>query len=360
MFVWLKDFYKRHRKKILVTGVLAGGTYALAKIISWKLNEWQQAKLLEYSIQTKKQFHFESTQRTCTMTFMSFLPNLRNTIAEHLNTEELLEKLKSKPANKLEIWEQLKILSMSRFLCSVISNVMLLVLLRIELNVIGGYMLIASLKDDSMGVISEMNDVQLQYLNNVRYFLEKELPKLIVDCKEAVAEVLGEVSLKEKISFSTLNQYIYDIIEQIKSKYSEERNEKHALTTYMADPAWTELDVSDTYSKMTSETVDVLESADCAKVIEQCIHIGVEKVLKVLKGSFCGCEDPEAIVSVESCIKTDFFKPIDLPLAKIIPLLNGQFHDIYKAGSNPFLDALFAESTLREFTENTYEGFSTN
>lgn len=187
MFVWLKDFYKRHRKKILVTGVLAGGTYALAKIISWKLDEWQQAKLLEYSIQAKKQFHFESTQRTCTMTFMSFLPNLRNTIAEHLNTEELLEKLKSKPANKLEIWEQLKILSMSRFLCSVISNVMLLVLLRIELNVIGGYMLIASLKDDSIGVMSEMNDVQLQYLNNVRYFLERELLKLIVDCKEAVA-----------------------------------------------------------------------------------------------------------------------------------------------------------------------------
>lgn len=103
-------------------------------------------------------------------------------------------------------------------------------------------------------------------------------------------EVLGEVSLKEKISFATLNQYIYDIIEQIKSKYSEERNEKHALTTYMVDPSWTELDVSDTYSKMTSETVDVLESPDCAKVIEQCIHTGVEEVLKILKNSFCGCE----------------------------------------------------------------------
>jgi len=144
MFGFLSDFYRRHKKKIIATGVVVVGTYTVSKYIRWKYNEWEDGKVQEYANIAKKQYHFESNQRTCTVTFFSFLPDMRNTIAEHIDTESLLNVLKLKPANKVEVWEQLKVLSVSCVLCSVVSNVILLVILKVQLNVVGGYLFLQS------------------------------------------------------------------------------------------------------------------------------------------------------------------------------------------------------------------------
>ena len=194
MFKWTYDFYKRHRRKIFITGIIAGGTYAAAKYISWKISEWGELKAIEFSSEAKKQFHFESNQRTCTMTFISFLPNIRDVIVDKLNTEKLLEVLKMKPANKLEIWEELKVLSLSRVVCSILSNVALLVFLKVELNIIGGYMFVHSSQQlDKMDSDVELSDVQVMYLNNVRYFIENQLPSLVDDIASLVKGMLKSV-----------------------------------------------------------------------------------------------------------------------------------------------------------------------
>ena len=73
---------------------------------------------------------------------------------------------------------------------------------------------------------------------------------------------------------------------------------------------------------------------------------------------FFQCIDPEAVVSLENCVKSSFYKQIELPLAKVIPLLTSQLDEIFRADSNGMLDVLFAQPHLREFSHNIYEAFS--
>lgn len=203
MFGYLRDFYQRHKRKIIATTVVVAGTYTVSKFIQWKYNEWEDKKVQEYANIAKKQYHFESNQRTCTVTFFSFLPDIRNTIAENIDTKSLLSVLKLKPDNKFEIWEQLKVMSVSCVLCSVISNVILLVILKVQLNVVGGYLFVQSSESKHTDVSTEMSDVQANYMNNIRFFIEKQLLSLINDCL-SVVEGNGIYS-------NTFSYFIFDI-----------------------------------------------------------------------------------------------------------------------------------------------------
>uniref|UniRef100_A0A3B3CTE3 Peroxisomal biogenesis factor 3 n=1 Tax=Oryzias melastigma TaxID=30732 RepID=A0A3B3CTE3_ORYME len=140
MFSSLWSFVKRHKKKFIFTGVMVSGVYLLGKYAQKKLKEVQEKEAAEYIAQARRQFHFDSNQRTCNMTVLSMLPPLREAIMTHLNSESLTTLLKTKPANKLEIWEDLKIISFTRTIVAVYSTCMLVVLLRVQLNIIGGYL----------------------------------------------------------------------------------------------------------------------------------------------------------------------------------------------------------------------------
>ena len=210
MFGYLTNFYQRHKKKIYVTGAVAAGTYVISKYIQWKYQEWEDERVREFTALAKKKFHFESNQKTCTVTFFSFLADIRNAIADQLDTDSLLNVLKLKPANKLDIWEQLKILSVCRVVCSVVCNVILLVLLKVQLNVVGGYIFVKSLNEDQAINKCDMNESQLEYMNNVRYFVEKMVPNVIND---TLSIVQGECFVVASFVYLELTQIkLFDII----------------------------------------------------------------------------------------------------------------------------------------------------
>jgi len=356
MFNYLKGFYQRHKKKIITTGVLAVGTYAISKYVQWKYEEWEKEKVKEFTSFTKKQYHFESNQRTCTMTFFSFLPEMRNTIAEHLDTETLLEALRSKPSNKLEIWEQLKILSITRVICSVICSVTLLVILKVQLNVVGGYIFVQTSKKDESTLSSEMSETQLNYMNNVRHFVLQCIPNLIQDCLKLVQAKFQDLSLKEKLSHQRLRELLDEVMSELKGDATKE---KHHLSKYTIDENFPKNEQTDEmYKKMTTETISLFESKDCSMVLNQCLDSSFDYVMDSLSDHFLGNEDPEAVVSLENCVKFSFYKQIELPIAKIIPLLNRQLDEIFRADSNGMLDVLFSQPHLRDFSSNIYEAFS--
>ena len=188
-----------------MTGALVGGTYLVGKVVKWKLDEWREREAEELVNQSRKQYHFECNQRTCCMTFMSFLPTLRDNIVKKLNVESLTEELKSNPSNKLEIWETLKMLICTRTIASVISVCILHVYLKVQMNVIGGYMFLDYVveSNEHLAMIAEAvgedssistcykpkkssHEIQKQYLNNVRYLLEKGIYLLIDNLEEQV------------------------------------------------------------------------------------------------------------------------------------------------------------------------------
>ncbi|KAB1275372.1 Peroxisomal biogenesis factor 3 [Camelus dromedarius] len=205
------NFLKRHKKKCIFLGTVLGdiggyrqlevGIYILGKYGQKKIREIQEREAAEYIAQARRQYHFESNQRTCNMTVLSMLPTLREALMQQLNSESLTALLKSRPSNKLEIWEDLKIISFTRSIVAVYSTCMLVVLLRVQLNIIGGYIYLDNAAVGRNGTtVLAPPDVQQQYLSSIQHLLGDGLTELITVIKQAVQKILGSPDFSTVLS----------------------------------------------------------------------------------------------------------------------------------------------------------------
>ena len=190
MWESIKGFFRRHRRKFFITGAIVGGVYLLGRYARWRFAEWQRQQETEFVERARKQHHFESNLRTCTITFYSLVPSLRDALLEKLNCEAITAKLRERPSNKLELWEQLKLLSFTRTVASIYSSCMLFVFLRVQLNIVGGYMYLDSLVvtgEGSNGKKVHIADgLQKRYLALVSYLLGDGLDFLVENIRRTV------------------------------------------------------------------------------------------------------------------------------------------------------------------------------
>lgn len=379
MWESIKGFFRRHRRKFLVTGVVIGGVYLLGRYARWRLAEWQRQREMEYVEQARKQHHFESNLRTCTVTLFSLIPSLRDALMEKLNCETITSKLREKPANKLELWEQLKILSFTRTLSSIYSSCMLFVFLRVQLNIVGGYLYLDSLiptAENSNGRQVHIGEgLQKRYLALVRYLLGDGLDFLLEKIRRSVEDILGEVSLKEKFSHTEVTKLVGHIRQSIEfSNHSipikrtspdapngtvKNGHHRMPLQKYMLPSDIESLCDStsegedDNFSNLVGETLDILDSEDCHTVLNMCLDAGFSHVMSSMI-PFFQVEELElgAVGGMER-------EPsLDLPLAKVIPIVNGQINHILCDSDNSYFQELFKVGCAREFAANVYEAFS--
>ncbi|XP_007574808.1 peroxisomal biogenesis factor 3 [Poecilia formosa] len=350
MFSSVWNFIKRHKKKFIFTGAVVGGVYLLSKYAQKKIKEVQEKEASEYIAQARRQFHFESNQRTCNMTVLSMLPPLREAIVTQLNSESLTAMLKTKPANKLEIWENLKIISFTRTVVAVYSTCMLVVLLRVQLNIIGGYLYLDNSVGKSAASPLTPPDVQQQYLSSIQHLLGDGLTELISRVKTAVQNSLGGVSLKQSLSLLELEQQLIWIRAEVDSG--------RPLSSYMladdeevlADQACglTEKDL--VTIRLLNETRDMLDSPDLSKVLGACLNRGFSRLLDNLAEFF------RLPVSDSA---PDSLSAVSLPLAKIIPIINGQINSVCSDTPSHFVQDLLLNNQVKEFAAIVYETFST-
>lgn len=109
IFSKIRDFLNRHRNKIVVGGIIVSGSILLTRYAQQKLREWQEKEAREFLERTRKQQHFESTERTCSQTVVNLMVSMIESLAKVVNTEEIIEELRKKPENKVELWEKLKV-----------------------------------------------------------------------------------------------------------------------------------------------------------------------------------------------------------------------------------------------------------
>lgn len=356
MFSSAWNFIKRHRRKFIFAGAVVGGVYFLGKYAQKKLRELQEKEATEYIAQARRQFHFESNQRTCNMTVLSMLPPLREAIVTQLNSENLTALLKTKPANKLEIWEDLKIISFTRTIVAVYSTCMLVVLLRVQLNIIGGYLYL----DNSVGkngtTALAPPDVQQQYLSSIQHLLGDGLTELMSVVKRAVQNSLGGLPLKQSLSLLELEQQLSWIRAEVESSSSRSlswfllADDQNAL----ADQACglTENDLMTI--RLLNETRDMLDSPNFTTVLNTCLNRGFSRLLDNLAEFF----RPPPGDSAPSC-SPDSLSAVSLPLAKIIPIVNGQINSICSETPSHFVQDLLLNDQVKEFAANVYETFST-
>ncbi|XP_048345335.1 peroxisomal biogenesis factor 3 [Sphaerodactylus townsendi] len=363
--VW--GFLKRHKKKWFFLGAFLGGVYVLGKYGQKKMKEIQEREAAEYIAQARRQYHFESNQRTCNMTVLSMLPTLRDALMYQLNSESLTSLLKNKPCNKLEIWEDLKIISFTRSIVAVYSTCMLVVLLRVQLNIIGGYIYLDNAAVCKNGTtLLAPPEVQQQYLSSIQHLLGDGLIELITVVKKAVQSIFGSMSLKHTLSLLDLDQKLREIrtvIEQPREdSTSEESKSQPLLCCYMmsdeenplATQAYglTEKDIATI--KLLNETRDMLESPDFNRVLSSCLNRGFSRLLDNMAEFFRPTEqDPGNSSSVDS------LSSVSLPLAKIIPIINGQIHSVCSETPSHLVQDLLTMEQVKDFAANVYEAFST-
>ncbi|TYI69363.1 hypothetical protein E1A91_D08G149900v1 [Gossypium mustelinum] len=156
--LYLRDLWRRHRRKVLVTAGVLGSGYLLYKLYDAhkrRLTDLERQLANEREndefIKAQMQLHFENIQRIAdTTTLPHAMPHLSCQIAEDLNLSHLMERLvkeKDQPNSlssleKLELWDSLKILSFTRMVVSIWAVTILSLYIRVQVNILGRYLYI--------------------------------------------------------------------------------------------------------------------------------------------------------------------------------------------------------------------------
>uniref|UniRef100_A0A8C4R763 Peroxisomal biogenesis factor 3 n=1 Tax=Eptatretus burgeri TaxID=7764 RepID=A0A8C4R763_EPTBU len=337
------NFLNAHFKCIFVHRIVRAG-----ELWQRKLVELQEQEATELLAQLRRQHHFENSQRTCISTVLSMIPSLRKSIVQQLESESLTAVLKSKPANKLEIWEDLKILGFSRAIVAVYSTSTLAVLLCVQLNIIGGYIYL----DNRVENFGLSYGAQQRYLSSVEHLLGDGMessffrsPFLVIvescriDLHSSQINILlinGCCSYScavNLISGCSLLKFCFMVVLQARISTDEER----------------------TTLKLLDETRDMMESHDFNLVLQSCLDIGFARLMDNVGRFF---EPSSAPLPEHSRVNSWLTNP-SLPLAKLIPIFNGQVHSICSDTPNHFIQELLTMDVIENFAANLYEAFST-
>ena len=170
MFSKIRSFAERHHRKFLFVGAVIGGGVFLKQFAERKLLEWQEREMNQILDRSRKQQHFESTEKTCNLTIASVVPQLQMALSKTLDSDSITILLKNKAPNKKDLWEQLKIISFSRIMCYIYSNTMLVVLMRAQVNVLGAYLYLAN-QNPSNPDLELSPELQSQFLSASNFYL---------------------------------------------------------------------------------------------------------------------------------------------------------------------------------------------
>lgn len=370
MFSSIRNFLHRHRRKFIVTGAVFGGLYLLTSYAQKKLREWQEREAKKFFEMTRKKQHFESTERTCNQTILSLSKIVSESILAVLNTEEIVQKLQDNPENKLELWEQLKIMIFTRICVLVYALSILQITLRVQLNVIGGYLYRDSVHEEEPLIDSEL---QAKYLSLCHHFVGRGVEDLVKQIEKAVKRVVEPVSLKKKITLQEVEQMFWSV-QTILCTDTTEGDPVKKMVHYLVGHAEINEARLDTIVK---ETMDILESDEVtsitissvsrcfSSVIDEVANLFVTKSTPMTKNHL---EVDEHVVTNGALKLGASSEPfvdvnkVELFFVKLLPVMNELITKNTCKGNTNIPDMLTQQLTLNDKLKllgaNIYEVFS--
>ncbi|KAK0093419.1 hypothetical protein PV326_013570 [Microctonus aethiopoides] len=373
MFSSIRKFISRNSRKFAIGGAIVGGLVFMLKYNQYKLNEWRRQEVQQVLQRTRRNQHFESTERSCAQTIMNLAGSIKSSVLKLLDSDTVINNLKNDSCDKITAWNHLKILSVSKSVAIIYANVMFVFTLKIQLNLISANMFKNSQKTEE---ILEFNEtVQEKYLTLCSHFMEKGIHTLTLYIKQKVEEVVNSISLTDKLSIRDLELLHWSIMSSIIA--DETNNPIKNLTKYMLLTTVDD-DSSEPLNKIMTVTVDLLESDEAQSLMQSSVRSGFVLLIDRISKFFTQKFDNSGVahssdsnvknilngdVNTNNCSQVEpYFNlhEIKIPMAKLIPILNGQVqnlpssHDIH---SN-WLQILISDEKLQTFSANIYEAFS--
>jgi len=341
------NWVKRHRRKFLFGGALVGGIYIVGKVAQWQLmrSQDQEAKIVLEKV--RKQNHFSATESTCSLTLEALFPSLRRVVECQLDADRITTILKNKPSpsEKLQLWEELKVIGFSRCFVLIVGGVYLAVMIRVQLNILAGYLYVQEIAGQPQALnnnrevkpkISVM--MQEKFLNICTNFVSEGIEKLCVVVSECVEKVVNKMDLKQNMNLVDIDTAFNQIFNQCIHESGEKNIFTNPGTYFLSDDNFlTDICADDQVilKQMLADALDVIENDDTQALIKQVCRQGLSYFVDIIAEHYANVESTnqgysegmtEAYRNLDKnqLHNTAFVSPVDigLPLAKLIPVLS--------------------------------------
>jgi len=372
------NWAKRNKGKLVAGTAIAGGLYFVGRIAERRLIQVQERESLKVIEKAKKQNHFLATENTCAHTLSALFPTLRKSIEDKLDTDSLTKLLRENPSqsDKIALWNDLKVIAISRCLVVVLGGTYLTILIQTQLNILAGYLFgqeISGINDNKPEEGKEKipNIVQEKFLNNCTYFVSDGVNKLCKVVSEVVKACTSKINLNQKLSLVDIEAVLNDVFTSYKTLVSDHNIFTNPGFFFFPDSDTFESDIlpSDktVLKQMFVELLDVIDSEDCVSmsqlVCKQGLSHTVDKIAEYYSaiGMSANNNDDKSQTeeSKNQLHDSGFVSPanISLPLAKLIPILSAQAH-INDDEDDEWLSHLQDNPSVKLLGANVYETFS--
>ncbi|XP_076440005.1 peroxisomal biogenesis factor 3-like [Babylonia areolata] len=363
MLTRLWNCMRRHKKKLIFFTAFFGGGWVAYKWLQQKVQEVRNAQDKAYLEKMKRQHHFDSNQRTCNMTVLSMVPNLREALDKELSSKELTDKLQNNPPDKLSLWIELKIVSVARGITGVYGCCLLTLLLRVQLNLMGGYLFLDTVhgkreeESESGSGVQMPKAVQERYLSLVKHLLGEGIAELAKYVKQATEKEVGRISLKEQMSIDYIQSVVNAVRERVECGNTELCQGpstlplcQYVLPGEQVPDMEVKTDEEELFDKLVKETRDIMESSDFHLVLQESLERGFARLMDNVADHYRQKMDPEKPeISLHEVV---------LPFAKVLPVMDIVITRLLCDAPNTFIQELLLLEQLKNFAANIYEAFS--
>jgi len=396
MFGWLR----RHRRKFAYGSAVLGGLYVAGRLAAShyaRVRAREEAALLE---RVRKQNHWGATESTIAHTLASVYREMQGVMEKEFPAQQVLGKLREKPGaeEKLRLWTELKVISFSRCLSSLLSSVLLSLLVRTQLCLLAGQLyqgsqLSTALQEAFLRACDTLNSRGVpQICRFVRDLLEPQLSSLQLDEKLSLVEV-------ENLLFKS-----FDLVREAEGDASGNPLRKPG-TFFLPqdeDPGFKAASEEERIllKQMFCDTLDVLESEDTLNLMVQMCRQGLTHMLDKIALYYVavgkGSREPSPASShkhppvlhetppsiserrphaattsqrqpdlattsePELCPDSGFVSPanVSVHLAKLLPLITAQTRIASEGEPDAWLEHLQEHPDSKLLGANVYEAFS--
>ncbi|KAG0086702.1 peroxin [Podila epicladia] len=290
---------------------------------------------------------------------------------------------------KLELWNELKVMSFTRTVTALYSLTFLTLLTQVQLNLLGRFTYVSSVvalssstdasvrvESPTKGSMSSTNgqldfQTEKKYLTFSYWLLHEGWRRWSEKVREVVEDIVGSISLKKTLTAREFSELLGEIRTRLEytqvdgtqipvnmREYmlpDEASDEREVLRAGGVDEF--DLIVDPVLRNLLDETRDFIDSEDFSTVLNSTLNATFARFSMALQPTFNPFLSQSRNAMIEE-IEDDDDIDRAVPLASLLPLIARQVHLIINGVPNEYVESLAMVKELQAFSAIVYSSFS--